>query len=90
MLTKEDKLAIAKKYSKKGKNISAGSVPVQIALLTARITYLNDHFKTHKKDHASRRSLFKIVNQRRKFLRYLQNTNIQGYRDLIQDLGLRK
>lgn len=67
-----------------------GSTEVQIALLTARITDLSDHFKTHTKDHHSRQGLLRLVNQRRKLLDYLRNKDIGRYRDLIGRLGLRK
>ena len=67
-----------------------GSPEVQIALLTARIDDLSEHFKTHKKDHHSRTGLLKMVGQRRKLLNYLKTTNIQRYRALIEKLGLRK
>ncbi|HAY41300.1 MAG TPA: 30S ribosomal protein S15 [Gammaproteobacteria bacterium] len=67
-----------------------GSTNVQVALLTARIKHLTDHFKTHKKDHHSRRGLLRLVSQRKKLLAYLKNTNVQAYSDLISRLGLRK
>nr|WP_148202580.1 30S ribosomal protein S15 [Syntrophus aciditrophicus] len=67
-----------------------GSPEVQIALLSARIEYLTDHFKVHKKDHHSRRGLLKLVGQRRRLLDYLKNKNIERYRQVIQRLGLRK
>ena len=67
-----------------------GSPEVQIALLSARITYLSDHFKEHKKDHHSRRGLLKLVGQRRRLLDYLKNKNLERYRVVIQRLGLRK
>jgi small subunit ribosomal protein S15 len=67
-----------------------GSPEVQVALLTSRITYLTDHFKTHKKDHHSRRGLLKLVGQRRRLLNYLKSKDIDKYRDLIQKLGIRK
>ena len=67
-----------------------GSPEVQIALLTARITDLSDHFKEHKKDHHSRQGLLRMVNHRRKLLDYLRNKDINRYRDLIGRLGLRK
>ncbi len=67
-----------------------GSPEVQIALLSARIEYLTDHFKIHKKDHHSRRGLLKLVGQRRRLLDYLKNKNIERYRQIIQRLGLRK
>lgn len=67
-----------------------GSSEVQIALLTDRIQYLTEHFKTHKKDHHSRQGLLKLVGQRRSLLDYLKNKDIQKYRALIQELGIRK
>lgn len=67
-----------------------GSPEVQIALLTARINDLNEHFKIHKKDHHSRRGLLKMVGQRRGLLNYLKKTDITRYRNLIARLGLRK
>ncbi|MDD5711331.1 MAG: 30S ribosomal protein S15 [Smithellaceae bacterium] len=67
-----------------------GSPEVQIALLTARIEYLTEHFKTHKKDHHSRRGLLKLVGQRRRLLDYLKNKEVERYRSIIQRLGLRK
>jgi small subunit ribosomal protein S15 len=67
-----------------------GSPEVQIALLSARISYLTDHFKEHKKDHHSRRGLLKLVGQRRRLLDYLKNKELERYRTIIQRLGLRK
>jgi small subunit ribosomal protein S15 len=67
-----------------------GSPEVQIALLSERITYLTEHFKTHKKDHHSRRGLLKLVSQRRRQLDYLKRTDIERYRSLIGRLNLRK
>lgn len=67
-----------------------GSPEVQIALLTARINGLTDHFKVNSKDHHSRRGLLMMVSQRRKLLDYLKRKNFQGYRALIERLGLRK
>ena len=67
-----------------------GSPEVQIALLTARIEGLTEHFKTHKKDFHSRTGLLKLVGQRRKILKYLKEKNVQRYRALIEKLGLRK
>ena len=67
-----------------------GSVDVQVALLTARIKHLTEHFKTHKKDHHSRRWLLKLVSQRKKLLGYLKNKNLDSYASLISRLGLRK
>jgi len=67
-----------------------GSPEVQVALLSARIADLTEHFKTHKKDHHSRRGLLKLVGQRRRMLDYLKNKDVERYRKLIQRLGLRK
>ena len=67
-----------------------GSPEVQIALLTARITMLTEHLKTHKKDHHSRRGLLKMVGQRRGLLNYLKDMDIERYRAIVAELGLRK
>ena len=67
-----------------------GSPEVQVALLTERINNLTGHFKTHHKDHTSRRGLLKLVGQRRRLLNYLKNQDINRYRELIGRLGLRK
>ena len=67
-----------------------GSAEVQVALLTARITYLTEHFKTHKKDHSSRRGLLKLVGQRRKLLKYVRGVDTKRYQVLIKKLGLRR
>ena len=66
-----------------------GSPEVQIALLTERINHLNDHLKTHKKDHHSRRGLLKMVGVRRSFLNYLMKNDIDRYRAIVEKLGLR-
>lgn len=66
-----------------------GSAPVQIALLTARINELTDHFRKHQKDHHSRRGLLMMVGKRRRLLEYLKQTDLTRYRELIEDLGLR-
>ena len=66
-----------------------GSPRVQIALLTERINYLTDHFRTHAKDHHGRRGLLKMVGKRRRLLNYLRRTDVEGYRQVVQDLGLR-
>ena len=66
-----------------------GSAPVQVALLTARIDDLRTHFDDHQKDHHSRRGLLKMVGQRRRLLEYLKNTDVERYRELIADMGLR-
>ena len=67
-----------------------GSPEVQVALLTERINHLTEHLKTHKKDNHSRRGLFKMVGQRRGLLKYLEKNDIERYRSLIEELGLRK
>ena len=67
-----------------------GSPEVQVALLTERIHYLTEHFKTHKKDHHSRRGLLKLVGRRRRLLTYMQRHDLEGYRALIKELGLRR
>ena len=67
-----------------------GSPEVQIALLSGRIEYLTEHFKTHKKDHHSRRGLLMIVGRRRRLLQYLQRHDLDSYRSLVKELGLRK
>ena len=88
VMTAEDKKRIVEEYQTcEG---DTGSPEVQVALLTARILYLSDHFKAHSKDHHSRTGLLKMVGQRRKLLKYLQNKDVQRYRDLIGRLGLRK
>ncbi len=67
-----------------------GSSEVQIALLSSRITYLTEHFKIHKKDHHSRRGLLKLVGQRRRLLEYLKKKDVDRYRKIISELGIRK
>jgi small subunit ribosomal protein S15 len=66
-----------------------GSTRVQVALLTERINYLTEHFRTHKKDHHSRRGLLKMVRRRQRLLDYMRRSDLDGYRQLIQELGLR-
>lgn len=66
-----------------------GSSHVQVAVLTERINYLTEHFRTHKKDHHSRRGLLRMVSQRRRHLDYLKRTDVDAYRKIIADLGLR-
>jgi small subunit ribosomal protein S15 len=66
-----------------------GSTKVQVSLLTARINSLTDHFRTHAKDHHGRRGLLKMVGQRRRLLEYLRRTDLAGYRQLVDELGLR-
>ena len=87
-LTKEQKAEIAAKYGR-GTN-DTGSAEVQIAILTASINQLTDHLKVHKKDHHSRRGLLMQVGQRRRLLTYLQHKDLDRYRKLIADLGLRR
>jgi small subunit ribosomal protein S15 len=70
--------------------VDTGSPEVQIALLSARIEYLTEHFKSHKKDHHSRRGLLKLVGKRRRLLDYLRKKDVERYRSVIQRLGLRK
>ena len=70
--------------------VDTGSPEVQVALLSARIEYLTEHFKMHKKDHHSRRGLLKLVGKRRRILDYLKNKDLERYRSVIQRLGLRK
>ena len=87
-MTPEVKQEIIAKYGTTPTD--SGSSSVQVALLTNRIVYLTEHFKTHKKDHHSRRGLLKLVGQRRRLLNYIKSKNIATYRDLIADLGIRK
>lgn len=84
----EAKTSVIKDYQRHGTD--AGSPEVQIAILTARITELTDHFKANRRDHASRRGLLMMVGRRNRLLRYLARTNRDGYQDLIKRLGLRK
>ena len=67
-----------------------GSAEVQVALLSNRIDHLTEHLKTHKKDHHTRRGLLMLVGKRRRLLQYLQNQDVQRYRDIIEKLGLRR
>lgn len=87
-LSKENKEAVIGRFS--GHEGDTGSPEVQIALLTERINGLTDHLKTHKKDHHSRRGLLKMVGKRRRLLTYLQDKNVDRYRSLVKELGLRK
>ncbi|MFW5497699.1 MULTISPECIES: 30S ribosomal protein S15 [unclassified Maridesulfovibrio] len=88
VMTAETKAKVIEEYQTKPGD--TGSPEVQVALLTARIKYLTDHFKTHKKDFHSRTGLLKMVGQRRNILKYLKSKDVQRYRDLIARLGLRK
>ena len=83
-----DTQAIIKEYQQEAGD--TGSTNVQVALLTARIKHLTEHFKTHKKDHHSRRGLLHLVSQRKKLLTYLKGSNVTAYSDLLSRLGLRK
>ena len=87
MLTPEKKQEIITKFQQHEGD--TGSPEVQIALLTSRIEYLTEHFKTHKKDHHSRRGLLKMVGQRRAMLNYLKNMDFNRYRNIVNQLGLR-
>ena len=83
-----DTQTIIKEYQKDARD--TGSADVQIALLTARIRHLTEHFKTHKKDHHSRRGLLKMVSQRKKLLSYVKTNDANSYSNLISRLELRK
>jgi len=87
-LTKEAKQDLIKKRGRS--DADTGSPEVQIAMLTERINQLTEHLRTHKHDHYSRRGLLKLVGRRRRFLNYLQKHNLEGYRALIKELGLRR
>jgi small subunit ribosomal protein S15 len=87
-LTVEQKQEIVSKHGKDAND--TGSAEVQIALLTARVNELTDHLRTHKKDHHSRRGLLMLVGKRRRLLDYLQRTDLDRYRALIKELGLRR
>ena len=87
-LTKETKGNVITQYRVHASD--TGSPEVQIALLSERITYLTEHFKTHQKDHGSRRGLLKIVGKRRRLLDYLRTCNVDRYREVISKLGIRK
>ncbi len=87
-VTKAAKAATIAAYGKNEKD--SGKTEVQVALLTERINSLTEHFKAHKNDTNSRRGLLMLVGQRRRLLKYLQRTDLEGYRSLIEKLGLRK
>ena len=87
-LSNEHKSAIISEYQLSGTD--TGSPEVQVALLSARINDLSEHFKAHKHDNHSRQGLLRMVNRRRKMLDYLRNRNVERYRELISRLGLRK
>jgi small subunit ribosomal protein S15 len=88
VLTPETKKEIIDRF--KVNENDTGSPEVQIALLSSRIKYLNDHFKLHKKDHHSRRGLLKMVGKRRRLLNYLKKRDAEKYRSVIKELGIRK
>ena len=88
MLNLEQRKALIEDYRLHEKD--TGSPEVQIALLSARIEYLTEHFKTHQKDHHSRRGLLKLVGQRRRLLNYIKTDDVERYRTIIKRLGLRK
>ena len=87
-MTAEEKLEIVRKFGKDEND--TGAAEVQIALLTSRINHLTEHLREHKHDHHSRRGLLMLVGRRRRFLNYLQKKDLEGYRKLVRDLGLRK
>jgi small subunit ribosomal protein S15 len=87
-LTNEQKAEIVQKFGTDEKD--TGRTEVQVALLTARIQQLTEHFRTHTKDHHSRRGLMKLVGKRQSLLAYLRDKDIERYRSLIKELGLRR
>lgn len=87
-LTQERKLDIIKQFGENEQD--TGNTRVQVALLTERINDLTEHLRSHKKDHHSRRGLLMLVGQRRRLLNYLQKSDLEGYRALVKELGLRK
>lgn len=87
-LSKQEKLKLIKEFGANEKD--SGRTEVQIALITKRIVQLTEHLQTHKKDHHTRRGLLKLVGQRRRLLNYLARKDIERYRSLIKELGLRR
>jgi small subunit ribosomal protein S15 len=87
-LTKEKKAELSSKHGRAEGD--TGSAEVQVAMLTERINELTEHLRTHHKDHHSRRGLLMIVGRRRRLLNYLQRTDLEGYRALVRELGLRR
>jgi small subunit ribosomal protein S15 len=87
-LTQEKKSELTEKFGDSAQD--TGKTEVQVAQLTERINQLTDHLRTHKKDHHSRRGLLMLVGQRRRFLRYLERKDLERYRALVKELGLRK
>lgn len=88
MLSKERKTEIIDQFKKH--DVDTGSPEVQIGILTERINVLTEHLKTHSKDHHSRRGLLKMVGHRRRLLNYLQNQDVERYRTVVKELGLRR
>jgi small subunit ribosomal protein S15 len=87
-LTKDQKAGLVERFGASGQD--TGSTKVQVALLTQRISELTEHMKVHSHDHHSRRGLLKLVGRRRRLLNYLQKHDLEGYRALIKELGLRR
>ena len=87
-LTQEKKAELIEKFGDSPQD--TGKTEVQVALLTERINQLTEHLRTHKKDHHSRRGLLMLVGHRRRFLNYLQRSDLERYRSLVKELGLRK
>jgi small subunit ribosomal protein S15 len=88
MLSKDRKTEIIDRFKKH--DVDTGSPEVQIGILTERISVLTEHLKTHSKDHHSRRGLLKMVGHRRRLLNYLQKQDVERYRTVVKDLGLRR
>jgi small subunit ribosomal protein S15 len=88
MISKEQKVDLVTKYGKSDQD--TGTPEVQIAIFSTRITELTEHLKTHPKDHATRRGLLKLVGKRRRLLNYLMDTEIERYRSITKELGIRK
>lgn len=86
-LTKEQKTELIGKYGRSGTD--TGSAEVQVAMITERINELTEHLRTHKKDHHSRRGLLKLVGKRRRLLKYLERSDLDRYRSLVAELGIR-
>ncbi len=87
-ITSDTKSTLISKFRTHDKD--TGSPEVQIAILSERINYLTEHFKTHKKDHHSRRGLLKLVSRRRRLLDYVRDSDVERYRKIIHELGIRK
>jgi small subunit ribosomal protein S15 len=87
-ITAEEKAELVQRFGKDAND--TGATQVQVALLTHRINHLTEHLRTHRGDHHSRRGLLMLVGRRRRFLNYLQKKDLEGYRSLIRELGLRR